>query len=99
MEAKSVFKVLLVTHYEKNENDNNSNRISWRQNSICQTPVLFLTSIQASDVILRKKKNQRSNGAYMDYYVVIKRTEYGHCVALLSTDIYTIAKKTENKCS
>lgn len=56
MEAKSVFKVLLVTHYEKNENDNNSNRISWRQNSICQTPVLFLTSIQASDVILRKKR-------------------------------------------
>lgn len=56
MEAKSVFKVLLVTHYEKNENDNNSNRISWRQNSIYQTRVLFLTSIQASDVILRKKR-------------------------------------------
>lgn len=52
----SVFKVLLVTHYEDNENDNNSNRISWRQNSICQTQVPFLTSIQASDVILMKKR-------------------------------------------
>lgn len=55
MEAKSVFKVLLVTQYEENENDNNSNRISWRQNSTCQTQVPFLPSIQASDVILRKK--------------------------------------------
>lgn len=35
----------------------------------------------------------------MDYYVVIKRTEYDHCVALLPTDIYNIAKKTENKCT
>lgn len=34
----------------------------------------------------------------MDYYVAIKRTEQAHCVALLSTDIYNIAKKTENKC-
>lgn len=59
MEAKSVFKVLLVTHYEKNENDNNSNRISWRQNSICQTWVPFLTSIQASDMILRKKEPKK----------------------------------------
>lgn len=59
MEAKSVFKVLLVTHYEKNENDNNSNRISWRQNSICQTRVPFLTSIQTSDMILRKKEPKK----------------------------------------
>lgn len=67
MEAKSVFKVLLVTQYEENENDNNSNRISWRQNSTCQTQVPFLPSIQASDVILRKKGIKEA--------MAIKRTE------------------------
>lgn len=64
MEAKSVFKVLLVTHYEKNENDNNSTRISWRQNSICQTQVPFLTSIQASDMFLREKEPKKQWSLY-----------------------------------
>lgn len=64
METKSVFKMLLVTHYEKNENDNNSNRISWRQNSIRQTQVPFLTSIQTSDMFLRKKESKKQWSLY-----------------------------------